>query len=754
MIVRIDFLFSRLSLKRKTIAAILFVVGTMELLTGIILIVSDARSLHNALIQSSRINASLVAEYSVTPLMFGDVQGAQSILEKSSRIPDVRECCLVDSTGECFAHWPPQEVCSVAVAQPARVLSSSIKNGELRVQAPVNYQDQFFGFVSLVISLGPTRQVLFARAGMIGLVLIITFLVSAALAYEIQKIITLPILRVAATTEKISRDADYSTRIRSDRSDEIGALESTYDKLLDGLQLRERERDEALTKLQENISRTRAILETLPDVVLVIDSHGIVREVWGGSSRIPNLRDHHVGSSVEKIFPDDVAARFLRGSRLPGHDEVEVFEFLQDLGQERRNLEVRMIRTASEEVVAVVRDITDRRKAELQLLQMQKMETVGTLAGGLAHDFNNTLQAVRSYCEILRTHPMSPETMRLIDGMTDAVDASAALTRQLLDIARRRPVSVHRIPIARHVLNICSRFQDTAPQSITFRHDLSPDAGEITMDPVQLDQMLMNLLINARDAVAGRPEPCITLTLCMETLSGPVHALFETIPGGEYLVLTVRDNGPGIPPDRLRDIFEPFVTTKQGHGGCGLGLATVYGIVRQNGFFINVDGGYGTGATFSVYIPRKPAVPAAVVRPEGETAADNVTADGAVAMHVLLVEDDGVLRPLARRILESLGHAVTVAESAEDALRIARDSTTRIDVLMTDVVMPGMHGPDLARTIKRSRPDIAVLYVSGCDQHVPDRGGPTGSREWFLSKPYRAEELRDALRRVYAGRQT
>jgi len=292
------------------------------------------------------------------------------------------------------------------------------------------------------------------------------------------------------------------------------------------------------------------------------------------------------------------------------------------------------------------------------------------------------------------------------------------------------------------------------PQSIAFRHDLSPDAGEISMDQVQLDQMLMNLLINARDAVAGRPEPCVTLTLCTETLSAPVRALFETIPEGKYLVLSVRDNGPGIPPDRLRDIFEPFVTTKQGHGGCGLGLATVYSIVRQNGFFITVDGGYGTGATFSVYIPCKPAVPAAVVRPESETAADNVISDSTGAMHVLLVEDDRVLRPLARRILESMGHAVVVAESAEDALRIARDSTTRIDVLMTDVVMPGMHGPELARTIKQSRPDIAVLYVSGCDQHPQSRDATAGSREWLLSKPYRAEELRDALRRVYASRST
>lgn len=410
--------------------------------------------------------------------------------------------------------------------------------------------------------------------------------------------------------------------------------------------------------------------------------------------------------------------------------------------------------------VAVKRDITEFQKlrAESQSLHerlrhYQKMESIGRMAGGLAHDFNNTLQTVRTYCDVLRTRPMPPETLHLLDGISSAVDTSAALTRKLLDISRRRPMSVRPIPIARHVLKICSLFRDTAPETINFRHVLSPDAGEITLDPVQLDQLLMNLLTNARDAVAGRPDPCITLTLCTETLPAPLHALFETIPEGEYLVLSVRDNGPGIPPDRLRDVFEPFVTTKHGHGGCGLGLATVYGIVRQNGFFINVDGGYGTGATFSVYMSQKPAAADVTVRSDGETASGRMSSDGTGTMHVLLVEDDEVLRALARNMLQSMGHTVTVAESAEDVLRIARDSTTPIDVLMTDVVMPGMHGPELARTIKRSRPDIAVLYVSGYDHHLTERGAPTESREWFLPKPYRAEDLEDVLRRVYAGRQ-
>jgi len=388
---------------------------------------------------------------------------------------------------------------------------------------------------------------------------------------------------------------------------------------------------------------------------------------------------------------------------------------------------------------------TGREKSDLQdqLLQAQKMEAIGRLAGGVAHDFNNLMTVVTGYAErLLRRMPEADSTRRELEHIRTAGEQAVRLTRQLLAFGRRQVLQPQVLDLNAIIRASTDMLARLVGENIDVTLKLEPDLGRIKADPVQIDQVLMNLAINARDAM---PEGG---GLALETANKDLPTMdregFEA-PEGSYVMLTVLDTGCGMAKDTMERIFEPFFTTKDKDkgDGSGLGLSTVYGIIRQSGGDIRVYSAPGQGATFVIYLPRAYE---AIEQREPETS--HVAESPGGSETILLVEDEQALRELARLELEGLGYEVLEAGNVGQALMAAEEHQGAIQLLLTDVILPGLSGRRLYEILERSRPDIKVLYMSGhTEKHVVNQGVLDAGIA-FMEKPFTSTTMALKVREV------
>jgi two-component system cell cycle sensor histidine kinase/response regulator CckA len=385
-------------------------------------------------------------------------------------------------------------------------------------------------------------------------------------------------------------------------------------------------------------------------------------------------------------------------------------------------------------------DITEHRALEEQLRQAQKMEAVGTLAGGVAHDFNNLLTVIKGYSALLQEQ-LGPggRGAQEIHEIVQAADRASSLTRQLLAFSRRQILRTEVVDLNQLVVNAGRMLERLIGENIRVTTRLSPEIGLVHADPAQIDQVILNLAVNARDAMPSGGELCF-LTGCLpaEEIPELQHLSLEA---DRYVLLRVTDTGIGMDPATKAHIFEPFFTTKEQGRGTGLGLSTVYGIVKQSNGFIWVESAPGRGSSFSIYLPRvEKGAPGALLheaptrwaRPARQT--------------VLLVEDEPSLRNLARTILAARGFRVIEASDGAQALAASARHPGAIHLLITDIVMPGMNGRDLARSLGRSRPEMRVLFMTGYSEEAAERHGGAGDGVDVLQKPFSPSTL---LRKVY-----
>ena len=396
----------------------------------------------------------------------------------------------------------------------------------------------------------------------------------------------------------------------------------------------------------------------------------------------------------------------------------------------------------------ITRDITDRKRAEheresldAQLQQAQKMESVGRLAGGVAHDFNNLLMGILGYAELCRDDIAPDHPVReWLDEITNEANRSANLVRQLLAFARKQTIAPCVLDLNEAVEGMLKMLRRLIGEDIDLSWQPGRRLWQVRMDPGQIDQILANLCVNARDAIAGVGEVII------ETENAAVGAEYcaghSEAREGRFVVMMVSDDGSGMSADTLEHLFEPFFTTKEQGKGTGLGLATVYGIVKQNGGFINVYSEPGKGTTFRIYLPSHQTAEAPVAAASEDAARTEGTET------ILLVEDEKSVRVTSARSLTDLGYNVLTADSPETALRLVEEHGADIDLLITDVVLPGMNGRELAETLQPRHPSLKVLYMSGYTANVIVHRGILDASTHFLSKPVTRDALARKVREV------
>jgi PAS domain S-box-containing protein len=381
----------------------------------------------------------------------------------------------------------------------------------------------------------------------------------------------------------------------------------------------------------------------------------------------------------------------------------------------------------------VVFDVSERHDLEARLGQAQRLESVGRLAGRIAHDFNNHLTAIRGYAELLQATLEDHERRRDVAEIQRAADRAASLVGQLLAFSRRQMLRPVVLDLNRLVEELTPMLRRLIGEDVELVTQLDPDLGHVRADPSQLEQVILNLAVNARDAMPSGGQ------LTIETRNGRDRG------SASFVTLRVTDTGTGMDAATLAHAFEPFFTTRGESGGTGLGLATVYGIVTQSGGRILAESDQGDGATFTIHLPR---VEAPLELPEHPAAGPEA---GRGSETILLVEDDEVVRELARRVLEEQGYRVSVARNGAEALTLARQAGGPPDVLVTDVVMPKLGGNELARSLRKTRPGLRVLFMSGYAPEVVSSDAFPEAR--FLPKPFSPAALAAEVRALLDARE-
>jgi PAS domain S-box-containing protein len=400
-----------------------------------------------------------------------------------------------------------------------------------------------------------------------------------------------------------------------------------------------------------------------------------------------------------------------------------------------------------EKLVIVNRDVTERKRLEEQFRQSQKMEAVGRLSGGVAHDFNNLLGVIIGYGEVVQEGTAVDSPMRTCaEEMLKAGHRAASLTRQLLAFSRQQVMDPRVLDLNAVVKDMEKMLKRLISEDIHLKTDLDSNLARIKADQGQIEQVIMNLVVNARDAMPGGGKLEITSrNFYMD--DNFVRRYPYPVQVGDYVLLTVSDTGIGMDATTRSRVFEPFFTTKEKGKGTGLGLSTVYGVVKQSGGYIDVASEPGAGATFKIYLPKV----------EDALEAQKQTSEIPASLHgtetVLLVEDELSLRKLSRHLLELCGYSVLEAENGTDALKISQEHNQRnIDLLLTDVVMPGMSGRALADRLVKQRPKTRVVYMSGYTGQTVGEHGVLAEGSFFLPKPFTREGLARKVREALDGR--
>jgi two-component system, cell cycle sensor histidine kinase and response regulator CckA len=404
------------------------------------------------------------------------------------------------------------------------------------------------------------------------------------------------------------------------------------------------------------------------------------------------------------------------------------------------------------QVYSIYTDITamkqaqdEQEKLQTQLLQAHKMESIGRLAGGVAHDFNNMLQTILGNIELTMDElPPGNLLQDRLEEVHKAARRSADLTRQLLAFARKQTIAPKLLDLNDTVSGMLKMLRRLIGEEIELAWIPGADLWSVKIDPAQVDQILANLCVNARDAINGTGRISVeTKNIDLKILEGIGQAEFTP---GMYVMISVSDNGCGMSADTLEHIFEPFFTTKGIGQGTGLGLATVYGIVKQNEGFINVTSAPGKGTHIKIYLPRHAGEPA-----ESQVKTHKGILQGGKEV-ILMVEDEEAILELNKEVLERLGYVVLDATRPDEALQKVRLYEGDIDLIITDVVLPGMNGNELAERVREIRPEIKILFMSGYTADVIAKRGVLEEGFHFIQKPFPLQDLASKVRAVLEGR--
>jgi two-component system, cell cycle sensor histidine kinase and response regulator CckA len=489
-----------------------------------------------------------------------------------------------------------------------------------------------------------------------------------------------------------------------------------------------------ITERREAEQELAVLFGAMHDVILVLDSEGrYLRVAPTAAELLVRSPAELVGRTLHDVLPSEEAAELLEVIRAALETgEPRRVEYRMQIGEREMWFATTVSPLDEKRVLWVARDITERRALEEQLWHAQKLEITGRLAGGVAHDFNNLLTAIQGFASLLEPEFAAGDPgHECVVEIQRASERAAALTRHLLAFARKQVTRPETLDVNRHLAGTLSLLRRLVGPAVHLETELAAEVGDVHIDPMQLDQVLTNLVVNARDAMPGGGNlRIVTRDVVLDANDRRTHSFLAP---GAYVLLEVSDDGTGMSPEVASQVFEPFFTTKERGKGTGLGLSTVYGIVKQNGGFVLVESAPSRGSRFRVYLPAVPRSreAAAVVAPRAAVVPGRGT--------VLVAEDEEGVRSLVRRVLEGAGYRVIEANDGDDAIRLFDEHLDEVQLVLSDVLMPGRDGRAVAAHVHTRAPAMPVAMMSGFNEPLDVE---VGARQLpFLHKPFRPDEL-------------
>jgi len=546
----------------------------------------------------------------------------------------------------------------------------------------------------------------------------------------------------ALSPETMGRSLVLDRPVRPERSDELDVLAHAINDMRENLH-------SGFNALEDSEAYWRALIDNAQDIIVLLDANGNVRYSSPSVAQVLGVAAARIGGKPANglVHPNDRLKfdEWLRALRAEAGSSARLTFRMQHEDGTWRILEATGQNLLDDPAVAAIvlnaRDETEREAIEALLRQAQKMEAVGQLTGGVAHDFNNLLAVIIGNMEMLEEALHGdPANQDYALRALGAAERGAELTQRLLAFSRTQALQPEATDLNELVLGMTDLLRRTLGEDIEIKSAAAGDLWATEIDAGQMENALLNLAVNARDAMpfGGR----LTIETTNKTLDEEFVAAESEVAAGDYVMVSVKDTGSGMPSNVVEHAFDPFFTTKDVGKGSGLGLSMVYGFVKQSGGHVEILSESGAGTTIRIYLPKAASTPSVVSQ---ESLAREPRGQGET---IVLVEDDPEVRSLAVMLLDGLGYKVVEAASAGAGLAMF-EATPRVDMLLTDIVLPGgMSGPDLAREVSRRWPEVKILYISGYAENAVEQRIGLGDGIEFLQKPFRRAELAGKLRQV------
>ena len=711
----------------------------------------DLVSYRRSLVRELSVAADLVALNSTGALLFDDEIAADRALDLLNVEPSIVSATIYTGDGSPLGRYGEAKADEHLASIPTDLAQSSgFQRSRLRLLRPIVFDGERIGTIRLEAQVNDWVSHLLGYWVVVGPLSLMAMLGALVLASRLQALITRPISELASTARSVSNSHDYTVRARKFGRDELGLLADAFNDMLDRIEEHERLNSQAhVEALRESEERWRRLSEAtfegvaIHDDGTILDCNNAFAEMLGFNS--PDVLGRGMLDFVDRTAYTLVERRIRSEGAVPyegtakRRDGTEIPIEIRARPMAYKGREVR---------VAVVRDLSETRRteealadSENQLRHAQKMDAVGRLAAGVAHDFNNLLTVIGGNGDlILPEVALEPSVREAVEQICQASGSAASLTRQLLAFSRQQMLQPKVLDLGVVVDHLSNMLRRLLGESIAVVFFAEEGIGKVRIDPGQIEQVIVNLAVNARDAMPSGGT--LRLEIREVLLAENSAARPIGLDPGAYVLLEVSDTGVGMDRETASRAFEPFYTTKEAGRGTGLGLATVYGIVNQSGAYIEIESEVGRGTKFSVHLPvvDVEATDMEQASPENDLSPGSET--------VLLVEDDAGVRALARRVLNRLNYDVLEAPDGQQAILMSERYDGRIDLVLTDVVMPGMSGPAMAEVLTETRPEARILFMSGYTDDAILHHGVLDRDVEFLSKPFTPQDLATKIREV------
>ena len=743
------------SIRHKLQTIVMATSAAALLVASIVFAIFDRSAFLRAKTEDLTVAARMVGSNSTAALSFGDANSAMEILSALQAKQNVINACIYKKDGEVFASYSRGAANGAFTPPLAQPESVAILKDRMFLFQPILLNGVPIGTIFIEADLTDLRARLAKFLEIDSLTLLVSLAVAFLLSTRLQRVVSGPVRELADTALSVTTEENYSIRARKRGNDEIGLLYDQFNSMLDRIQQRDIALQEAHNELEDRVvertSYLNALIENSPLAILVLDPSLNV-QLYNPAFEIliQGSRREDIGKPVAALFPNDKTLPEIKEASGEPSEKARVSLITRRKRKDGSYVDVELHLvplTVNGRVLGslgIYQDVTERRVLERQLQMAAKMEAVGRLSGGVAHDFNNLLGVILGYIQVIKRSLVTGNSLyEYAEEIEKASQRAVALTRQLLAFSRQQVLE----PVVLDLNTLVAEMEKMLPRLIGEDIDLNlvlnPSISQVKADPGQLEQVLMNLAVNARDAMPDGGK------LTIQTADAEIDVAFaREHPGsfpGKYVILAVKDTGMGIDPETQAQIFEPFFTTKGRDKGTGLGLATVYGVVKQSNGYINVESEKGKGSTFTIYLPRieQPVAASSMSTPEPQSIRGTET--------ILLVEDAEPLRRLAELFLKENGYEVLTATDGAEAQKVAANFNGRIHLLLTDVVMPGINGRVLAERLAPGHPGMKVLYMSGYTDSFIAGHGVLEQGTHLLRKPFTEEVLVRKVRELLDG---